>query len=385
MFNLVKYSSTLNFAKNFTTESDNLTNSFQQNQTENKKEIELDIDLSLDDLSSLKNYRHDDSFKFNELILCKTFNKKSKLGASKYVAKIIKIEENGIFRNKYLDIFHEHIIQRSKDAFNFNQNIIKKEDDQNTNASFSFKNIRIDFKRPNLYEYVSFRVFDAVPSHFSIITLVPLLLELETNSKVLECGTGSGSMSLFLSKYLGEKSGVLHTFDINKSNCMNAKKKFLEWKSSYDIWANEGEKWASNVKFGQSDFCQDERLNKHFENFYDAIYLDMSELESGIERAYTLLKPNGVVVVNGMQLTQIIRCLNRIEKKKLGLEAELVLEPANRLWEMRKILRNAKISDEGDWLNWTCRLEDRFAEKVKRGGLYFNYWQGFLAKFRKIK
>ncbi len=38
-----------------------------------------------------------------------------------------------------------------------------------------------------------------------------------------------------------------------------------------------------------------------------------------------------------------------------------------------------------DSLKWTCRLEDRFVEKFKRGGAWFNYWSGFLIKLRKIK
>jgi len=29
-------------------------------------------------------------------------------------------------------------------------------------------------------------------------------------------------------------------------------------------------------------------------------------------------------------------------------------------------------------------LEDRFNEKLKRGGLFFNYWSGFLIKLRKV-
>ena len=84
--------------------------------------------------------------------------------------------------------------------------------------------------------------------------------------------------------------------------------------------------------------------------------------------------------------------LNLIEYCGLGLETELVLEPNNRLWELRKIkLKEKNINSsiqsnlENSLLDWTCRLEDIFIEKFKRGGMWFNYWPGYLCKLRKIK
>jgi tRNA A58 N-methylase Trm61 len=190
-------------------------------------------------------------------------------------------------------------------------------------------------------------------------------------------------MTLFLSQRLG-KSGILHTFDANSRNSINAKKKFLKWKESYDLMTNDSDKWSTNVKFGCTDFNEDERLDKHFSNYYDAIYLDMANLNVAISRAYRLLKPNGVLVINGMHLTQILGCMNTVENSGLGLEFDVVIEPSNRFWELRKIIRKYPNSVQTD-LNWTCRLEDTHVEKLKRGGLCFNYWPGFLAKFRKIR
>ena len=192
-------------------------------------------------------------------------------------------------------------------------------------------------------------------------------------------------MTLFLSKCLG-RYGVLHTFDVDRAKSLKAKEKYLEWKESHDLSASENEKWADNVKFGSADLSSEDRLNKNYENFYDAIYLDMGNLDKSIGRAYSLLKPNGVLVLNAMHLTQILQCLRTIEAKGLHFENELVLEPANRFWEMRRLkTRGTRVEDESDQFLWTCRLEDRFLEKRKRGGLFFNYWQGYLAKFRKIK
>lgn len=208
---------------------------------------------------------------------------------------------------------------------------------------------------------------------------------------MLECGTGSGSMTLFLSQRLGQ-TGLLHTFDVSTQRQLKAAQYFQDWKTSYDLRPS-GEKWPSNVKFGCLNFNEDTSLYERYRNFYDSIYLDMAEIHLGLLKAYELLRPGGVLVMNCLHLSQLLKCLNLLEKRGIsGLNKELVIEPSNRLWEMRRI-RTRNVSEPinpeeaalFDHLNWTLRLEDRFDEKFKRGGLFFNYWQGYLVKFRKIE
>ena len=115
----------------------------------------------------------------------------------------------------------------------------------------------------------------------------------------------------------------------------------------------------------------------------------MAEIQKAILKAFKMVKTNGVVVVNAMHLTQILSMLNELNKNKIDYSIELVIEPSNRLWELRKIKSHNKfkesnnVNNSEEGLNWTCRLEDRFSEKYKRGGLYFNYWSGFLIKLKK--
>lgn len=335
--------------------------------------IDLNLDIEIDNLEKIQRIGEQDlSFKYNEIIVCKIFNNLNSKN-QRHTCRIFDLQKNEIFRTKGMDVFHEHIIHKSKENQSLNQII-----------SFSLKDyFRIDFKRPSLYEYITLKEQQAVSSHFSIITLVPMLLELDKSSKILECGTGSGSMTLFLSESLGQQ-GELHTFDISKIKALNAKKYFCKWKNSYDLRTkNESEQWPANVKFGFVDFCSDERLVQKFQEYYDAIYLDMSDLDKAVQRAYKLLKKDGRLVINAMHLTQVLKVLNIIDLNKIGLEKEIVIEPSHRFWELRKIKQNTN-QVEND-LNWVCRLEDRMDEKYKRGGLFFNYWQGYLVKFRKIK
>lgn len=123
----------------------------------------------------------------------------------------------------------------------------------------------------------------------------------------------------------------------------------------------------------------------------------MPDLDKAVYNINKLVKLFGVVVCNAMHLTQIIKMLNVIKEHDLGFETELVIEPNNRFWEIRQIKKKRSIDglsvdespilelNDDETLNWTCRLEDRFVEKTKRGGMWFNYWPGYLCKLRKIR
>lgn len=135
------------------------------------------------------------------------------------------------------------------------------------------------------------------------------------------------------------------------------------------------------MKYHHLNICSHEF---NLSEYYDSIYLDMAETDKAIANAYKLLKKDGILVINALHLTQIMKCLNEIKLKGYHLENELIMEPSNRFWEIRRI-HEKNSSNVEDPLKWTCRLEDRFQEKFKRAGSWFNYWAGFLVKFRKIK
>ncbi len=150
----------------------------EQNLMIRKDEFDFDPNSeSIDEKSMVK------PLQFNELLVCKNFIKLKK--GFKLTCRLVKLEPNGIFRNKTFSIFHEHIVAKSNSA-------------RMNSINYNMFDDWIGFKRPTLYEYVLLKEQQAVSSHFSIISLVPMLLEIEDNSKVLECGTGSGSMTMFL-------------------------------------------------------------------------------------------------------------------------------------------------------------------------------------------
>ncbi len=180
-------------------------------------------------------------FKFDELIVCKTVernigNKKKQ----KVRVKLIQLKPGEILRTRLIEIFHQHIVDKSLH-------------EHANDVSFSILANTVSFSRPTLYEYISLKEQTAVASHYSIISLVPMLLEIGRSSRVLECGTGSGAMTLFLSERLGS-TGLLHTFDIAAHKSQAAKRYFNNWQQSYDL--SGVEKWPSNVKFGVKNLCE---------------------------------------------------------------------------------------------------------------------------------
>lgn len=343
------------------------SSTLDESDSKEKKNVHPELDFHEEICSRLSNNQ---PFRIDELIVCKSITKIDWL--DKVHTRLIKLKPNEIYRGIRFDILHEHIIDKSRR-------------DLTKDVSFNLFSNSVTFSRPSLYEFNVLKEQAAVSSHYSIISMVPMLLEIGKNSRVLECGTGSGTMTLFLSERIGH-SGLIHTFDIGRYKVEAAKEHFWRWKSHYDLSVGrDSEKWPSNVRFGVRDLCNEELSNDYTE-FYDAIYLDMGDLDKAVLKAYKLLKLNGVLVMNALHLTQVMSVMNSVKKNRLGLENEIIMEPNNRLWEMRPIKtksRSADIQSESDVLDWTCRLEDRFVEKYKRGGMFFNYWSGFLIKFRK--
>ena len=154
-------------------------NNYEQIEEESNRppSIELDIDLNALDLSCKLDHSRDYSFKYGELFFCKIYNYFSKI-ENQHKCRVIKLKRNGILQTGFFDIWHEHVLHKSQIL-----NAGSSKSDLNS-VSFQLDKMRIEIRRPSLYEFVSFRIFEAVPSHFSILTLVPMLLEIEKDSKV---------------------------------------------------------------------------------------------------------------------------------------------------------------------------------------------------------
>jgi len=297
-------------------------------------------------------------FKLDELVLTSVATPQHKSTKPQLKEKLIRLSANGILRSKTFEIFHENIIGAPTNPGIFR--IFPESEEPNK---------YIQIKRPTLYEYIiGNNNKRAVSSHFSVLSYVPFLLELQRDSKVLESGTGNASMTLFLSQYLG-KNADLHTYDIKPTEMVE--RAYADWRNNFELTHDFEERWFDNVNFYQGDIGE-QSFDKSLEGYFDCFYFDLANTEKAIVNCYRFLKRNGVIVLNTMHLTQIMKMLR--VAKNLKLDTEVILEPTNRYW------RVAPFDHESDdVLNFVCRVEDN-SENITSLGYY---WPGFLVKLRK--
>jgi tRNA A58 N-methylase Trm61 len=310
-------------------------------------------------------------FAASELALCYIISKDRKNNEFTSSSKLFKLEKNGVLRTRLFDILHENIIDRTETDCTF--------------AVLELDKRFIKIKRPSLYDYMREMSRLAVSSHFSILSLAPFLMEIDKNFKVLESGTGNGCMTLQLSKHLHGTHGEIHTYDWTDVKVKSAETNFLQWINSHNV--TNTEKWLNNAKFYRGNIT-DHQFDEKFHGYYDAIYLDLLNPHLALKNVSKLLRTNGIIVINSMQLLTLVDCINVITKYNLGLHNELVLESSMRSWTIERPERVAKavnLCEDSDLnLAYKCRPESPLNARNKSDETVNNYWPGYLMKLRKI-
>lgn len=137
------------------------------------------------------------------------------------------------------------------------------------------------------------------------------------NSLVVDCGTGSGFLSIFLANYL--VNGKIVTYE-------NDKKFFRIAKENIRISG------LKNIKLKQKD------VNKGIdEKDVDLVTVDIQHPEKVIEHAYNSLKPGGYLVVYSPTVEELIVVCKVIRKK--GFCYIKTVENIVREWQTEKTTR----------------------------------------------
>lgn len=136
-------------------------------------------------------------------------------------------------------------------------------------------------------------------------------------SLIVDAGTGSGFLCLFLASYVYPRKVV--TYENNKKFAKVAKKniKFSGLK---------------NIKLKQKDITKgiDEKN-------VDLITLDMKDAEKVVEHAYKALKPGGWLVVYSPYIEQVSLVVKKMEEK--GFFSIKTVENIVREWQVEKYTR----------------------------------------------
>lgn len=182
-------------------------------------------------------------------------------------------------------------------------------------------------RRPSLEEFALYMKRAPAISYPKDCAAMLLMMDVNGGDCILESGSGSGALSLFLSRAVGSKGRVL-SIEVRDDHYRRANRNYKRWRTSWSM--RRGEDWPDNVQFLQADLttCASQLSGWGF----NAISLDMVNPHLALPVVCPHLHTGSICAVYLANVTQIVDLLEGIRCSKLPLVCERIVEVRHCDW-----------------------------------------------------
>ncbi|MBN3324677.1 TR61B protein, partial [Atractosteus spatula] len=182
-------------------------------------------------------------------------------------------------------------------------------------------------RRPSLEEYVLLMRRGPAIAYPKDVSAMLLMMDVGEGDSVLEAGSGSGAMTLFLSRAVGSRGSVL-SLEVREDHHRRALLNYQRWRESWGV-ARE-EVWPDNVEFINKDI---EAAAPHLEGrSFHSVALDMLNPQVVLPTVLPHLRQGAVCAVYLANITQVVDLLEGVRQSGLPLLCERVIEVTHRDW-----------------------------------------------------
>ncbi|XP_062413396.1 tRNA (adenine(58)-N(1))-methyltransferase, mitochondrial isoform X2 [Pungitius pungitius] len=189
------------------------------------------------------------------------------------------------------------------------------------------RGVSILVRRASLEDYVLYMRRGPAIAYPKDASAMLMMMDVTEGDCVLESGSGSGAMSLFLSRAVGCKGSVL-SVEVREDHHKRSVLNYKRWRASWSV--RRGEEWPDNVRFHTGDLCKASPLLAA--HGFHAVALDLTSPQLVLPTVVPHLHPGAVCAVYLANITQVIDLLEGLRCSSLPLLCERIVEVPIRDW-----------------------------------------------------